>query len=53
LPEVKAAVLALGYTEDTWDNDKDIDVDDKDWDELTADEKAAAEVLGYDEDSWD
>ena len=50
-PDVKVAAITVGYKKSVWDNcEEDVcaDIDDKDWDEMTADEHAALGVLGYD-----
>jgi hypothetical protein len=49
---MKAAIV-LGYTEKMWDYDKPAPSEDKDWEELTEEEKAAAKLLGYNEKKWD
>ena len=50
----QAALGALGWTDNSWDNDVDVPAsEDKKWDELSDDEKAAAGSLGYDEAAWD
>ena len=49
--------MVLGYTQVSWDNESGLEPkpasDDKDWNELTDNERAAAVVLGYTEMSWD
>lgn len=43
----------VGYDKALWDGDGKPPSEDKDWEELTADERKAAEVLGYTEETWD
>ena len=53
LPDVKAAAIELGYTEEMWDSessDKKLDIEDKDWDELTQKERDLLKIIGYNED---
>ena len=53
LPRVKAAAIELGYTEEMWDAEgsgKKLDIEDKDWDELTETQRNLLKVLGYNED---
>ena len=47
-----AAAKTLGYNENIWDTDKQVEADDCDWDELTSEQQAAAKVLGYSEKTW-
>jgi hypothetical protein len=51
--DIQAAATVLGYTKVLWDKDKPSPTDEKDWEELTPEERMAAEKLGYDEKSWD
>ena len=51
--EAKAAAIKIGYTPEIWAADGDTPLSDKDWSELTQEQKDAAAVLGYDEESWD
>ena len=54
--KTKYFALILGYTEITWDQDKqleDLSCEDLDWDELTEEQKEAARYFGYDQDTWD
>ncbi len=36
-----------------WDKDREPDVCDEDWNDLTDEQRAAAEVLGYDAETWE
>lgn len=36
-----------------WDNDKEPDTEDMDWEELSKEQQKAAEVLGYNKKTWD
>ena len=51
------AATILGYTKITWDNksgkEKQPSTADKEWDELTDQEREAAEVLGYTRKMWE
>jgi len=53
--DMKSAATALGYTQEMWDTEGDMPVDtfDKNWDQLTEEQKNAASMLfGYTEDTW-
>jgi hypothetical protein len=53
LPDnVREEATKLGYTKEKWDADEKIDLDDKEWDDLTEDQKKSYEVLGFDKDKW-
>lgn len=52
-PKARKACEALGYTEEIWDNAEDVGVTDKDWGELTDDEKKNVGILGWEETSWE
>ena len=45
--EVQEAAKTLGYDKKMWDNDKEAETEDMDWDELSPAQQKAAEVLGY------
>lgn len=51
--EEQKAFVALGWSQEKWDDDGDISAADKDWDELTPKQQAALKALGYDEAYWD
>lgn len=46
------AAKSLGYTQEIWDGNGTIPLENKGWQELSADEQAAAKKLGYDQKSW-
>jgi len=53
--DVKNAALALGYTEEIWDTQGDMPIAtfDKNWDQLTDEQRLSATMLfGYTEDTW-
>ena len=53
LPDIKAAAITLGYTQEIWENDEEPPTDEHDWDELTSEQQEAAKLLGYTEEKWD
>jgi hypothetical protein len=50
--DAKVAAVALGFTKELWDADKETDACDNLWKDLTATQQDAAAVLGHDESSW-
>ena len=53
LYNIQSTAKKLGYTKKLWDGDKEPEVSDEYWDDLTEEQRQAATVLGYDKDSWD
>lgn len=51
-PDAQAAATVFGFTQYSWDNELPVMAMDKEWDDLTIQEKQAAKTLGYDEDLW-
>jgi hypothetical protein len=51
--DMKKAAAALGYNEQTWDDDACAPCDNKHWDKFSKEEREGAEALGWDEDAWD
>jgi len=49
----RKAAKAIGFEQQSWDDKKWIDIDDKHWSELTPEEQAECETLGWDAVSWD
>jgi hypothetical protein len=52
-PGEQKLFAALGWDEESWDDDGDVPSSDKDWEELSPKEQAALTALGYDEEYWD
>ena len=50
--EARSAALTLGYTQQSWMDDKINPVEYKSWDELSPEEQAACRILGYNKNIW-
>jgi len=44
--------MVLGWTEDAWDNEKQVASDDLYWNELSKEQMKAATALGYNDQTW-
>jgi Sec-independent protein translocase protein TatA len=49
----KEAAKTLGYTKKMWNEDKEPESSELDWDELTKKQQKAAKKLGYKQKHWD
>ena len=53
LSVLQSTAKKLGYTKRLWNGDKEPEISDEYWDDLTGEQRQAAEVLGYNKDCWD
>ena len=50
--EQRTAAKLCGYSKSAWDNDKDVEIEQRSWAEVSEEQRAALSCLGYTQQTW-